>query len=201
MTRNGTKELQKELSGYGYYHGKIDGLWGPMTRAALAQMVKVRVLLGRDAWVPRPKTRRDVEQIFGRIEYADKGNGWVRITNDFAKQNIVKVDLPIVGSKRIHRLLRGKFEAALSDIEHDGLASEIKTFGTTAYRHILYQLNKPLSLHSYGIAVDINARENRYGQRVSKLHPRIVEAFEDQGFRWGGRWRTRDNMHFDWYGG
>lgn len=200
MTRSETREIQKELSGYGYYHGRIDGLWGPLTRSALALMVESRSLLCRDLDIPRPHNRREVEQIFGLIEYRDKANGWVTITNDFAHQNIVRADLPIVGPKRVHRLLHGKFEAALSDLEHDGLASEIRTFGTTAYRHILNRANKPLSLHSYGIAVDINARENPYGQRESLLHPEIVKVFEQHGFRWGGYWRTPDPMHFEYKG-
>ncbi len=51
------------------------------------------------------------------------------------------------------------------------------------------------SLHSWGIAVDVNAASNRFGQKPS-LSPEFVACFEDAGFEWGGRWTKPDGMHF-----
>lgn len=51
------------------------------------------------------------------------------------------------------------------------------------------------SLHSWGLAVDLNAAWNRMG-RPPTLDQRVVACFEDAGFEWGGRWRRPDGMHF-----
>jgi hypothetical protein len=52
-----------------------------------------------------------------------------------------------------------------------------------------------MSLHSWGIAVDINAFENQLNQ-VPKLTAGFVKCFTDAGFEWGGTWTRKDGMHF-----
>lgn len=52
-----------------------------------------------------------------------------------------------------------------------------------------------LSLHSWGLAVDINAAWNRLGF-PSTQDPRLVKAFTDAGFDWGGVWQRPDAQHF-----
>lgn len=59
----------------------------------------------------------------------------------------------------------------------------------------LHQKNAPYSLHSWGIAIDVNAAWNRYGHK-STLTPAFVKCFTDAGFEWGGNWKTLDAMHF-----
>lgn len=51
------------------------------------------------------------------------------------------------------------------------------------------------SLHSWGIAVDINAAWNRLGQEP-QMPPELVKCFTDAGFEWGGTWTRKDGMHF-----
>jgi hypothetical protein len=51
------------------------------------------------------------------------------------------------------------------------------------------------SLHSWGIAVDVNAAWNGLGQ-TPKLTPEFVKCFTDAGFDWGGLWSRKDGMHF-----
>jgi hypothetical protein len=53
-----------------------------------------------------------------------------------------------------------------------------------------------MSLHSWGIAVDVNAFENGLG-KDPKLSKAFVKCFTDAGFNWGGVWRRRDGMHFE----
>ena len=52
-----------------------------------------------------------------------------------------------------------------------------------------------MSLHSWGIAIDVNAFENQLNQ-TPKLSARFVKCFTDAGFDWGGSWQRKDGMHF-----
>lgn len=52
-----------------------------------------------------------------------------------------------------------------------------------------------MSLHSWGVAVDLNAYANCFGCRP-QLSAGFVKCFTDNGFDWGGTWRKPDGMHF-----
>lgn len=52
-----------------------------------------------------------------------------------------------------------------------------------------------LSLHSWGVAIDVNAAENPMGHKPT-LSPEFVACFTDAGLEWGGVWHTPDGMHF-----
>lgn len=54
---------------------------------------------------------------------------------------------------------------------------------------------KSMSLHSWGIAVDINAATNGLGAKPT-MSPELVACFTDAGFHWGGVWSRPDGMHF-----
>ena len=53
-----------------------------------------------------------------------------------------------------------------------------------------------MSLHSWGVAVDVNAFENQLNQ-TPKLSSGFVKCFKDAGFNWGGDWQRLDGMHFE----
>jgi hypothetical protein len=53
-----------------------------------------------------------------------------------------------------------------------------------------------MSLHSWGVAVDVNAFENQLNQ-TPKLSSGFVKCFKDAGFLWGGDWQRLDGMHFE----
>jgi len=52
-----------------------------------------------------------------------------------------------------------------------------------------------MSLHSWGIAVDVNAAWNGLG-KDPVLSPEFVKCFTDAGFDWGGHGTRKDGMHF-----
>lgn len=52
-----------------------------------------------------------------------------------------------------------------------------------------------MSLHSWGIAIDVNAAWNALGA-TPKLSAGFVKCFTDNGFEWGGTWTRKDGMHF-----
>lgn len=51
------------------------------------------------------------------------------------------------------------------------------------------------SLHSWGVAIDVNAAWNRMGHHPT-LSEGFVKCFTDAGFDWGGVWGVPDGMHF-----
>jgi hypothetical protein len=52
-----------------------------------------------------------------------------------------------------------------------------------------------MSLHSWGIAIDVNAAWNGLG-KTPTLSAGFVKCFTDAGFDWGGTWTRKDGMHF-----
>ena len=52
-----------------------------------------------------------------------------------------------------------------------------------------------LSIHSWGIAIDINPHIAPHGKK-SHQPEFIVKAFNDRGLAWGGNWLVPDGMHF-----
>lgn len=52
-----------------------------------------------------------------------------------------------------------------------------------------------MSLHSWGVAIDVNAAWNGLG-RTPTLSAGFVKCFTDAGFDWGGTWTRKDGMHF-----
>jgi len=51
------------------------------------------------------------------------------------------------------------------------------------------------SLHSWGVAIDVNAAWNGFGKKPT-LSAGFVKCFTDSGFHWGGVWSKPDSMHF-----
>lgn len=77
--------------------------------------------------------------------------------------------------------------------------------GTFAWRAIAR--TERLSMHSFGAAIDCNAKRNTYWQwykgedplGLRKAFPaEVVKVFEHHGFIWGGKWAEFDLMHFEY---
>jgi hypothetical protein len=77
--------------------------------------------------------------------------------------------------------------------------------GTWHWRRIAR--SRAISTHAFGIAIDLNVERSNYWrwQRPKKplkwknRYPQvIVDAFEAEGFIWGGRWVHYDTMHFEY---
>ncbi len=95
-----------------------------------------------------------------------------------------------------NKLLIPVFQAVYADIVAEGLASELKTFGG-CFNIRRIRGGSGLSTHSWAIAVDHNEAENMLGVEP-KIDPRIVAIFKRHGFVWGGDFKRRDGMHFQY---
>ncbi|HYV48067.1 MAG TPA: M15 family metallopeptidase [Myxococcaceae bacterium] len=76
--------------------------------------------------------------------------------------------------------------------------------GTFAWRKIANADRQ--SAHSFGVSLDINVKRSAYWEWQTPKEPirwknaipqAIVDAFEAEGFIWGGRWYHYDTMHFE----
>lgn len=85
-------------------------------------------------------------------------------------------------------------ENSLKEIIRLNLQSQIKTWdGCFCIR--TKRKSKSLSLHSWGVAFDINAIWNKMGKSPT-MSQELVNCFTGNGFDWGGNWKTPDGMHF-----
>ena len=83
---------------------------------------------------------------------------------------------------------------AFKNINIRGLADQIKTYDGCFNIRKKRGGTTP-SLHSWGIAIDINAAWNGFGKKPT-MSPELVKCFTDAGFDWGGTWSKPDGMHF-----
>jgi len=85
-------------------------------------------------------------------------------------------------------------DQAFRNIINRGLISQLKTWdGCFNIRAKASGLSA--SLHSWGIAIDINAAWNGY-KKTPTMSKELVQCFKDAGFEWGGDWQVKDGMHF-----
>ena len=85
-------------------------------------------------------------------------------------------------------------EKAFKNINDRFLAEQVKTWdGCFNIRRKRGAAS--MSLHSWGLAIDINAAWNGFGKKPT-MSPELVKCFTDAGLDWGGVWRRADGMHF-----
>lgn len=85
-------------------------------------------------------------------------------------------------------------ERALRNVIERGLTDEIKTWDGCFNIRNKRGLST-LSIHSWALAIDINAAWNGLGKEPT-MSKELVKCFTDAGFEWGGLWKRKDGMHF-----
>ena len=148
----------------------------------------------------KPSTQTAGAVAGGRLSpftYVSVGDGSIRIDPAWVRDNIATVDLPIFGRTRCHRVIIPQLSAALNEIVARGLADLITDYsGCYVPRHTLWDPNRGISRHAWGLAFDINVDRNAYGAAPT-MDPRIVDVFRRWGFKWGGDFAIPDGMHFE----
>lgn len=75
----------------------------------------------------------------------------------------------------------------------------VSSFGGS-YNFRLMRGSSRLSMHSWGCAIDLDPDRNAFHDTTPNFSriPQVVDAFEKEGWTWGGRWsgRSCDGMHF-----
>jgi hypothetical protein len=108
--------------------------------------------------------------------------------------------VPILGSFACNRKLFPLVRGAMSEIQAKGLSHLVdpsQFAGCFNPRLIPSAHSTQLSHHAWGVAVDINSRDNPFGARP-RQDPRLVAIMRKWGLTWGGTWLVPDGMHFEW---
>ena len=83
---------------------------------------------------------------------------------------------------------------AFKNLIATGYVKELKTWDGCFNIRKMRGLSN-MSLHSWGIAIDVNAAWNGLN-KTPVLSAGFVNCFTDAGFDWGGTWTRKDGMHF-----
>ncbi len=106
---------------------------------------------------------------------------------------------------RVHERVKEPFLKVAARLEPLLKDPDVRKFfddigGTYNYRKIAG--TDRMSAHAYGIAVDLAVKHSAYwrngGTWSNRLPQSLVDAFEAEGFVWGGRWAHFDTMHFEY---
>ena len=142
-------------------------------------------------------TGTKASKAFGSFSYRYLPDGTIQPDDDWVAQNIATETLPIMGAVTCHRLMLPQLRGALEDVVKAGLASTLHTYdGCYVPRFIERNPENSISLHTWGIAIDMDAATN-YRGIAGTMHPEVVAIFKRWGFRWGGDWKYTDPMHFE----
>lgn len=156
--------------------------------------------------------------------YGNPGTHQAKPLPGWVKANIVgcgwngKAELPAMPGVpphlwfAVHREVEPAMRQAFAAAHAAAPGYQIGSAGCWVFRHQRHDVARPLSLHSWGIAVDVDAGTNAgreldhppepWSKAWLALWPHglpraFVEAFESHGFAWGGRWHGYvDPMHF-----
>nr|CCA65712.1 hypothetical protein [Stigmatella aurantiaca Sg a15] len=112
---------------------------------------------------------------------------------------------------KVHRKAAPAFERVATRLEatvkqEPSLKPYLKNLGGTFVWRKIAHTNRQ-SAHSYGVSIDVNVKHAHYWEWARPKAPvrwrnqipqAIVDAFEAEGFIWGGRWYHYDTMHFEY---
>lgn len=150
-----------------------------------------------------PATRAEVYATYGNPGRGIVDENWRR------REIVERRDMPGVPSKyyfQCHRLAEARIREGFRRCQIACPEYRIDRAGCFVFRHIRHDPSRALSLHSFGIALDINPEKNRGIQFAHKgdvpeffsrewwqLWPEgmprdFIDAWLSLGFVWGGDW-------------
>ena len=162
-----------------------------------ARLQRIRAVTSAPA-APQPVGQASGAAI-GTMTFRILKNGFIDPDDAWVTANITTGSVPILGTVSCHRITIPQLAGALGEIAEAGLASEIRPSeyaGCYVPRFIDRDPRRGLSMHAFGLAIDLNTHTNQLGTR-GDMHPDVVAIFERWGFAWGGYWADSDPMHFE----
>ena len=156
------------------------------------------------------------QKVFGKFAYvaapeADNREA-IRITDGWAGQNIVRVDVPQVSGVRgapasgriyCHTLAAAQLQALFKAWDKAGLMDRVLAWGGSYAPRFIRGSTSVLSHHAFGSAFEINVANNPLGAEPAYPTQKgcvfdLVPLAHEHGFYWGGHFASRrDGMHFE----
>jgi D-alanyl-D-alanine carboxypeptidase-like protein len=170
----------------------------PDDRASRITPVLPAAVEGRGGIVRAVEVKARFGEFAVRLPY---GDDWIEIEPGWLRRHIVTRRVPVLGNVTCHRALIGPLRRALAALERRGLSDLVDPADYAGcYTPRRIPQSGALSLHAWGLAIDLNAAANpQFGP--SRQDRRLVRTMERVGFTWGGRWPTApDPMHFELHG-
>lgn len=182
------------------YEGERDAVEAAISAVAGGEAVAVRgpgdqAVLRSGGSLP---SQVALKERFG--EFAFRRGAGRGITQDDAwvDEHIRVARVPIIGEVACHRAVLPALRGAMAELSAAGLAALVDPGDYAGcYSPRLIRPGEGLSRHAWGIAVDLNATTNAFGQRPT-MDPRVVDTMARWGFTWGGTWLAPDGMHFEY---
>ena len=147
-----------------------------------------------------------VKEAFGEFAMRPSSGRSISIQHPWASQNIQADNVPVLGRVTCHRKIFPQLRKAMRELKRKGLAHTARESNyagcfnprfISSYDGSDVGPVRRLSRHAWGIALDINAGNNGFGQKPNQDR-RLVRIMKKWGFTWGGKWALPDGMHFEW---
>jgi hypothetical protein len=148
-----------------------------------------------------------LEAALGKFAWKQMKPPFVDVDDRWERENLVR---SVIAGHAIwlHRLIMPIFTETLAKAMAAAPGYEIKELGGYCARQMILldpakQATAPLSVHSWGAAVDINWSKNPLSKKlITDLPPEFVQVFRNSGWQWGGDWISKkDAMHFQFVTG
>lgn len=145
-----------------------------------------------------PKGMDELKARYGSFTYHEQSGGNVMIDGTWMHDNLVVLhNVSGTGiNVQVHKLIAPLFEVCLTEALSRCPTYKIRMLGGHCARHQLHNPKNPLSVHSWGAAVDINWDTNPLGVPKTDFPPEFIAAFTEQGWEHGLHFAEPDAMHF-----
>ncbi len=141
-----------------------------------------------------------VKTVFGEFAArpAPSNPGALEVDPSWIDRHVVTTRVPVLGTVTCHRGVLGQLRGAMRELAAAGREMTVRSYhGCYVPRFIGWDDTNMLSYHSWGIAFDLNLRDNLRGAEPPQ-DPSLVAVLERWGFQWGGRWIVPDGNHFEY---
>lgn len=151
----------------------------------------------------RCETRQQLEDTYG-VPIGNNWGGESKYMVMYSVPSYITQWINTATGKPLQRIYINKdmiepLSAALQNVFQRGLLDQLKTFDGCFMVRPIRGVPNAWSIHSYGLAIDINAADNQLGQEPT-MSPELVKCFKDANFSWGGDFTRKDGMHMEYCG-
>jgi len=191
----GSDAEAEEVKAYQAAKGlSADGKCGPGTWAQLRKDFRPA------GWLEAfPHGYAELRKVYGDPKETDGAGGDFLSVDPIWAKNIISVVLFNGRHVKLHKLIAAEM------VELHRLACSVSHYTPTSVQTYVPRRKRngaapprPPSMHTFGIAFDVDPAQNAWGMTNSRLHkhPMFAAFFRAAGWRCGIDWKPTDPMHF-----